>query len=214
MVLLTGFGPFPGAPINPAAALVRRLSRLRRPRLAGTRLAAHVFPTRYQAVDCEWPALLASLRPDIVLMVGLASRRRQISVETRACNAVSTLVPDAAGNYAAAVIAPGAPATRRFNLPAQPLARAIAMSGTPAKVSHDAGRYVCNYLSWRVLEAAGKPGGPAVAAFIHLPRPRPSGSRRGSRRPLPAQRELQRAIENALLSAIAIARVRRRMRNP
>ena len=40
-VLITGFGPFPGAAVNPTAALVRRLARLRRP--ADVRRIAHVF---------------------------------------------------------------------------------------------------------------------------------------------------------------------------
>ena len=34
-VLITGFGPFPGAPFNPSAALAKALARRRRPALAG-----------------------------------------------------------------------------------------------------------------------------------------------------------------------------------
>ncbi len=30
-ILLTGFGPFPGAPFNPTTPLVKRLAALRRP---------------------------------------------------------------------------------------------------------------------------------------------------------------------------------------
>ena len=33
-ILITGFGPFPGAPVNPTTPLVRHLARLRRPALA------------------------------------------------------------------------------------------------------------------------------------------------------------------------------------
>jgi hypothetical protein len=33
-ILITGFGPFPGAPYNPTINLVERLTRLRRPALA------------------------------------------------------------------------------------------------------------------------------------------------------------------------------------
>lgn len=43
-ILITGFGPFPGAPYNPTQALVARLLRLRRPALADVELASHIFP--------------------------------------------------------------------------------------------------------------------------------------------------------------------------
>src|SRR5439155_124049 len=73
-ILLTGFGPFPGAPFNPTDALVRALAHVRHPRLAGTRRIAHVFATRYDTVDRELPALIARERPAAVLMFGLAAR--------------------------------------------------------------------------------------------------------------------------------------------
>ncbi|MGC1356722.1 MAG: pyroglutamyl-peptidase I, partial [Xanthobacteraceae bacterium] len=91
-VLLVGFGPFPGAPRNPSAILAERLTRGRRPALAATIRTAHVFATTYAAVDSELPRLLAG-RPDIVLMFGLAARRRQLCIETIARNARSVLFP-------------------------------------------------------------------------------------------------------------------------
>jgi pyroglutamyl-peptidase len=41
--------------------------------------------------------------------------------------------------------------------------------GVPTAASHDAGRYLCNYLCWRAAEAA-RAGAPRVVAFIHVPR--------------------------------------------
>ena len=63
-ILLTGFGPFPGAPSNPTGVLVQRLAYLRRPALADVRLVPHVFSTSYRAVDSDLPHLLADLKPD------------------------------------------------------------------------------------------------------------------------------------------------------
>src|SRR5208282_3406730 len=76
-VLLTGFGPFPGAPFNPSAVLVKALARRRRPALAGVERLPYVFETNYAAVDKILPGLFA-LRPDIVLMFGLAGHRRRL----------------------------------------------------------------------------------------------------------------------------------------
>src|SRR5690242_20551053 len=50
-ILITGFGPFPGAPYNPTQPLVARLTRLRRPALANVELSNHIFPVTYRAVD-------------------------------------------------------------------------------------------------------------------------------------------------------------------
>ena len=58
-ILVTGFGPFPGAPFNPTGPLVQRLARLRRPALADTKIVPHIFPTSYAAVDRDLPRLLA-----------------------------------------------------------------------------------------------------------------------------------------------------------
>ncbi len=170
-VLLVGFGPFPGAPRNPSAILAERLARGRRPALAATIRTAHVFATTYAAVDSELPRLLAG-RPDIVLMFGLAARRRQLCIETKARNARSVLFPDVCGyRPARSVIVPGGPAALRGGAPFAPLLAAARASRMPARLSRDAGRYVCNYSYWRALEIAGRGNRPLVQ-FVHIPRVR------------------------------------------
>src|ERR1700754_5007962 len=94
-ILVTGFGPFPGAPFNPTQPLVARLLRLRRPALCDVELAGHIFPVTYRDVDRELPELLARHRPDALLMFGLASRTPYLRIESRARNAVTVLWPDA-----------------------------------------------------------------------------------------------------------------------
>ena len=97
-VLLIGFGPFPGAPFNPSSVLVKSLARRRRPALADVIYTTHVFATTYVAVDRDLPKLFAQ-KPDVILMFGLAARRRQLCIETRARNAVLVLYPDASGHH-------------------------------------------------------------------------------------------------------------------
>ncbi|MGY4446048.1 hypothetical protein ACVWZR_000708 [Bradyrhizobium sp. i1.3.1] len=95
-ILLTGFGPFPGAPYNPTQPLVARLAQLRRPALDDVALASHIFPVTYAAVDRQLPDVLAKEQPDALLMFGLAARTPYLRIETRARNAVTMLWPDAA----------------------------------------------------------------------------------------------------------------------
>jgi pyroglutamyl-peptidase len=181
-ILLTGFGDFPGAPINPTTALVARLARAARRR--GVHCIAHVFATRYAAVDRELPALIAAHRPDAIVMFGLAERRRRVSIETCARNRISAF-PDAGGAVPQRrAIAPGAPAIACGRAPFTRLLAAARQTRVKTALSRDAGTYLCNYVYWRALEAAARPGGPRLAVFVHVPRvgqkfrPRARGGRR------------------------------------
>jgi pyroglutamyl-peptidase len=167
-ILITGFGPFPGAPFNPTEPLVMALARRRHP-FANVRRVAHVFHVSYEAVDRELPALLAREKPEVLLMFGLAGRTKHVRIETRARNACSRRLPDAGGHVpVSATIAPEAPATLALRNPGQRLVLAAQAAGVPAALSRDAGRYLCNYLCWRAAEASGADA-PRLTAFIHVP---------------------------------------------
>ena len=96
-ILITGFGPFPGAPYNPTMPLVERLMQLRRPAFDDVELSSHIFHVTYATVDRELPQLLAKHRPHALLMFGLAERTPYLRIETRARNAITTIWPDADG---------------------------------------------------------------------------------------------------------------------
>jgi pyroglutamyl-peptidase len=168
-ILITGFGPFPGAPFNPTMALVKRLTQLRRPAFADVELTGHIFHVTYTTVDRELPELVARHRPQALLMFGLADRTAHLRIETRARNAVTTLFPDADRNRARkGSIMDGADALT-FGPHTAKLLRAADGTGIDARASRDAGSYLCNYLSWRAIEATWQPGGPVLASFIHVP---------------------------------------------
>src|SRR6202140_4986498 len=152
-VLITGFGPFPGAPYNPTQPLVARLLRLRRPALDDVELSGYIFPVTYQAVDRELPELLARHRPQALLMFGLATRTAHVRVETRARNAVTTRWPDADRTLARKGSIAGGADAMMFGPHTAKLLRAADGTGVDARASRDAGSYLCNYLSWRALEA-------------------------------------------------------------
>ena len=183
-ILVTGFGPFPGAPFNPTGPLVERLARLRRLALANEKFVLHIFPTSYAAVDRDLPKLIERHKPDALLMFGLAPRARTLRIETRARNTVS-LLPDAGGiALRRLTIAAGGPAALAMPAPARRLLAAVRAAGVPATLSRDAGRYLCNYLCWRAAEAAGRKGGPRLAVFVHVPKIARTARRPGKRRKL------------------------------
>jgi pyroglutamyl-peptidase len=207
-ILVTGFSAFPGAPVNPSAAIVMRLLRrhARRFRLHGIKLQTAVLPVVYDAVTRELEELIARTRPDAIVHLGLASRRQQVSVETRAVNRITMLHPDAAKRPAAAyaVHARGLPVLRS-PLATPSLVTLMRRTGVPTQLSMDAGDYVCNQTLYTSLASGGAP-----AVFIHVPRL--TGKRHApdddavAAITLPA---LTRAVEAAL---VAIATHVRRMR--
>jgi pyroglutamyl-peptidase len=202
-VLITGFGPFPGAPFNPSAALAKVLARRRRPALAGIERATHVFATTYASVDRDLPKLFAQKqKPDIVLMFGVAGRRRQLCIETRARNAVSLLFPDASGYRPRhGVIKLYGPAALTGNAPFTRLAGA---ARPKARLSRDAGSYLCNYIYWRALEQVR--GTRPLVQFVHIPPvgTKPRRQRRSKIAPTLAQ--LLQAAEALLIALIAASR--------
>ena len=202
-ILITGFGPFPGAPVNPTTPLVRHLAHLRRPGLGGVRLIGHVFTTSYAAVDRELPQLIARHRPDALLMFGVATRETRIRIETRARNALAMLPDATSTSLRRHAIMPGAPAARRIPAPVVQLLAGARSARVPAYLSRDAGKYLCNYISWRGAEAVAAANGPRLAAFIHVPPLARVPRRKGCRRRLNAG-DLARAGE-AILTALAAA---------
>jgi pyroglutamyl-peptidase len=168
-ILITGFGPFPGAPFNPTQPLVARLLRLRRPALGDVELSGHIFPVTYNAVDRQLPDLLARKRPQALLMFGLATRTPFVRIETRARNAVTTLWPDADHARTRKGSIAGDADAMMFGPHTAKLLNAALGSGIDARASRDAGSYLCNYLSWRAIEATCHDSGPRLAAFVHVP---------------------------------------------
>lgn len=167
-ILITGFGPFPGAPYNPTMPLVKRLTQLRRPALGDVELISHIFHVTYNTVDRELPELIAQYRPQALLMFGLADRTRHVRIETRARNAVTTRFPDADRNRARKGSIVGGADAMIFGAHIAKLLRAAVNTGIDARASRDAGSYLCNYLSWRAIEATCD-NGPRLAAFVHIP---------------------------------------------
>jgi len=203
-ILITGFGPFPGAPFNPTMPLVTRLTALRRPAFDNVEFSSHIFHVTYATVDRELPELIASLRPDAMLSFGLADRTPFMRIETRARNAVTTTFPDADRNRARkGSIVDGADAML-FGPHTAKLLRAARATGVDARASRDAGSYLCNYLSWRSIEAVRRVNGPRLAAFVHIPLlERGVSSRRAPRIRL---EELVDASEAMLLEMVKLAR--------
>ncbi|GGK19793.1 pyroglutamyl-peptidase I family protein [Salinarimonas ramus] len=196
-LLITGFGPFPGVPRNPTERLARRLAADPRWRRRGVEARALVLPTTWRAVDEILLPAIRETRPDAVLMLGVAARRRAITIETRAVNRVGRLLPDASGGLPARLAYRlGEPFVRRARIGVPQLLHAMnaAAPGT-TRLSRNAGRYLCNASSYAALAESG----PRALVFVHVPLPR-DPARATSARPSEAQTRRALAAATAMVA--------------
>lgn len=166
-VLLTGFGPFPGASVNPSAWLAEALPG----RLAG--LAAElrwcVLPTEWEAVANITQILHTTLQPHVTIHFGLSQSAREFRIEQSAYNRTSPRA-DAAGALprSCSILAHGR-ARLDARLPATALSAHLRKRGIPALPSRSAGRYLCNFLYYLSLAWADRQAETPAVLFVHIP---------------------------------------------
>ena len=207
-VLVTAFGAFPGAPVNPTLAIVAQLERNYRARLRrlGIELLISVLPVVYGDIDGRVRCLIESRKPDLVLHLGFAGRRRMITVETRGRNRRSILRGGADRRAPETPhISPGREAFRNVRLPTAAIARAMSAAGAPAQRSIDAGDYVCNETLFATLGLFGDAG------FVHVPRARAPRQRAGGSRN--EMRPTIDAMTRGVFGAIVLIAGRKRSRH-
>jgi len=190
-LLITGFGPFPGAPANPTEALVAALAGEPPEAFGAGAFRAVLLPTDYRRSWSKLRRLYATFEPDIVVHFGLAAGAGIIRVERLANIRIDPRRPDAAG-FAPRLgrAARSGSAALQSTFPAADIAAALAAAGFEAALSDDSGDYVCNATLYRSL--ANAPAGRRVG-FIHVPPERVLAA--------PGLREAARSILRAACAA-------------
>lgn len=165
-ILLTGFDPFGGETINPSWEAVRTFDGRR---IGGHRIVARQLPTEFAASLRVLKKAMRDVAPVIVLGVGQAGGRSQLSIERVAINVNDARIPDNAGDQPVdePVFADG-PAAYFSTLPIKTLLTALRAKRLPAEISQTAGTYVCNHIAYAMLHLASKKRG-VRAGFIHIP---------------------------------------------
>lgn len=164
-VLLTGYEPFGGEPVNPSARLATELAAAPPPR--GLELAAAVLPVDSRRFRAAVGAAIAAHGPALVVAVGQATGRARVELEALAHNALDYRGESDNGGHAARgePLEAGGPGRLHVRLPLAALAAELAGRGLPVRVSLDAGRHLCNALLYELLlRHAERP-----ALFVHVP---------------------------------------------
>ncbi|WP_458069075.1 pyroglutamyl-peptidase I [Rhodanobacter sp. BL-MT-08] len=200
-ILLTGFDPFGGESINPSWEAVRTFDGRR---IGGHRIVARQLPTEFAGSLRVLKAAVREISPVILLGVGQAGGRTQLSIERVAINVQDARIADNAGAQPVdePVIADG-PAAYFSTLPIKAMLAALHANGLPAEISQTAGTYVCNHIAYAMLHLTSKKRG-VRAGFMHIPYlPAQAADLRGAASM--AQADVVRGLQIALRTAIAVS---------
>ena len=168
-ILLTGFEPFGGDAVNPSWEIARALDGWA---CEGHVVRAALLPCVFGDALRRLDELLAEQRPALVVCLGLAGGRTEISLERVAINVDDARIPDNAGRQPVdAAVEPGGPAAYFSTLPIKAMARDVRAAGVSAGVSNTAGTFVCNHVFYALMHRlAARPGlAQARGGFVHVP---------------------------------------------
>ena len=168
-LLLTGFGPFPGMPVNASAELVDALAQRLAATHTATELRIAILPTEWKAGPAALQRAIAAFMPDVALHFGVASEVTGFRLETMAENARNRL-PDACGHVPRRrQISTDAPAHLLATFPVEGIRARLAAMGLPVELSTDAGQYLCNAALFRSLSLTRRGRGARLSGFVHIP---------------------------------------------
>jgi pyroglutamyl-peptidase len=162
-IAVAGFAPFGEHAVNPAEAVVRALAA------RDAALATAVLPVSYRRAEAALAALLASARPDALLLLG-RYEGDALRLERVALNLDDAAAADEDGEVrSGAPIRPGGPVGHWSTLPLQDFAVALERRGLPFAWSRDAGGFLCNHVFWLAREWCERSGRAIPCGFLHLP---------------------------------------------
>ncbi|MGL4388084.1 MAG: pyroglutamyl-peptidase I [Brevinema sp.] len=166
-ILVTGFDPFGGEPINPAWEAIQKLPE----KIDHISVVIAQTPTIFNESTEVLLEAIKNTKPDIVLCVGQAGGRVDFCIERVAINIDDARITDNKGNQPLdhRIYEDGENAYFTI-LPVKKMVQAVRNQGIPASVSYTAGTFVCNHIFYSLLYHINKKNIPVQAGgFIHVP---------------------------------------------
>ena len=165
-ILVTGFDPFGGEPINPAIESVKKLPD----NIAGAKIIKLEIPTVRKKSLEKIEKAINEHNPDVILSIGQAGGRFDISIERVGINLDDFRIPDNEGNQIIdEPVFPDGENSYFVKLPVKAMVQNVQKNNIPASVSYTAGTFVCNHVLYGVLYLIEKKYKGKKSGFIHIP---------------------------------------------
>ena len=167
VILLTGFEPFGGETVNPSECIVEALDGVE---IEGHRIVGRVMPVAFAPCECLIAEWINELDPVLVIGLGQAGGRAEMSLERIAINLIDARICDNEGSQPIDVpVKAGAAAGLFARLPLKRILLALRDAGIPAAISHSAGTYVCNQVFFLTASCLANSASQGRGGFIHVP---------------------------------------------
>jgi pyroglutamyl-peptidase len=166
-ILITAFEPFDGRTKNASAEAAAALIKEETP--ANIEIVICLLPVETGTASKLIQIAMDEHQPDYVISLGEA-KRDAICIEMTAYNERSFTIPDNTGLLlkSSPVLKDG-PASYSATLPVEAMLYGIEQAGIAARLSYDAGRYLCNEVMYSALHAAQERDRLVSVGFIHVP---------------------------------------------
>jgi pyroglutamyl-peptidase len=164
-VLLTGFEPFGKASLNPSGEIIKTLKDQT---IEGIELSTMILPVEYSKASTCLLGKIQEVKPDVVISLGQAEGRKEISFERIAVNIAGARIADNAGisKTDEAIEVEGRDAYFT-TLPYAKMIAAIQELGVPVGQSLSAGTFICNEIFYQMQKELSS--STRISGFIHVP---------------------------------------------
>jgi pyroglutamyl-peptidase len=198
-ILVTGFQPFGGDDVNPSGDV---LSMLDGAEISSYKVVTALLPVEWGTAKNRLEALIDEVQPAVILSLGLAAGRAEISVEKVAINYTSESKDNAGAIPVEREIVAEAPDGYFATVPAEEIVQALKAEGIPARLSLSAGAYLCNYAFYCAAHLSKHSGGRTLVGFLHIPATPEMAAKRKNSVPSMELSRIKRAVEISLTTAV------------
>lgn len=165
-ILVSGFDPFGGEKINPAIESVKLLPE----EIKGAKIIKVEIPTVARKSLKKLEEVIEIEKPDVVLSIGQAGGRTDISVERVGINMDDFRIKDNEGNQPIdEKIAKDGPDAYLVTIPIKAMVQKMIENKIPASVSNTAGTFVCNHVCYGMAHLASTKYPNMRTGFVHIP---------------------------------------------
>lgn len=163
-LLITGFDSFGGDSINSSWESVKLLPE----QIGEYQLTKLKIPTVFGEASQNVLSVANKIHPDMILCVGQAGGRSDITIEVIAINLREARIPDNVGNQPTnSPVLNNGPAAYFTTVPVRKMVEAITEKGIPSALSYSAGAFVCNDTLYTLLHFYDETS--TQVGFIHVP---------------------------------------------
>ena len=159
-MMLTGFEPFGKATLNPSGEIVKQIS--------GVNIVTAILPVVYAKSAEHLLKLIEEHNPDVVISLGQAEGRKEITPERIAINLDDARLADNEGVLRSEekIIKDG-PDAYFSTLPLKEIVESINGQGVPAAISLSAGTFLCNHVFYVMQNKFAETD--VRSGFVHVP---------------------------------------------